>query len=273
MTTGAEVQPQTITVAGQPIRYDIRTGDGRSTPLLMLCGIGAAFEVLQPVVDALDPGREVIRFDVPGVGGSPVGPLPYSFPALAWLTRRLLNHLGYEQVDVLGFSWGGGLAQQLAIQHPHTVRRLVLVSTATGMLMVPGRPRTLLKMIGPRRFRDPEYAAGIAAYLYGGSARRRSGEIGRMFRSQAQAGSRRGYLFQLAAGAVWTSLPFLGLLGQPTLILSGDDDPIIPVANAHLMARLIRNSELHVYSGGHVELVTEAPTLTPLITEFLRGSS
>jgi poly(3-hydroxyalkanoate) depolymerase len=271
MTTGAAVEPQTIKVAGQSIRYDIRKGDGRSTPLLMLCGIGAAFEVLQPAVDALDPRLEVIRFDVPGVGGSPVGPLPYSFPALAWLTRRLLNHLGYQQVDVLGFSWGGGLAQQLAVQHPKTVRRLVLISTATGVLMVPGHPRTLLKMITPRRFSDPEYAAGVAAYLYGGSALRHSAEIGRVFRAQLQAGSKRGYLFQLLAGAVWTSLPFLGLIKQPTLILSGDDDPIIPVANAHLMARLIRHAELHVYHGGHVELVTEAPTLTPIITEFLEG--
>jgi poly(3-hydroxyalkanoate) depolymerase len=269
MTTGAEVHAQTITVAGRPIRYDIRRGDGPSTPLLMLCGIGAAFEVLQPVVDALDPDAEVIRFDVPGVGGSPVGPLPYPFPALAWLTRRLLNHLGYQQVDVLGFSWGGGLAQQLAVQHPKTVRRLVLISTATGVLMVPGHPRTLLKMITPRRFSDPEYAAGLAAYLYGGSALQHSDDIRQVFRTQAHAGSRRGYLYQLAAGASWTSLPFLGLIKQPTLILSGDDDPIIPLANAHLMARLIRRSELHVYHGGHVELVTEAPALTPVITEFL----
>jgi poly(3-hydroxyalkanoate) depolymerase len=271
MTTGAVVEPQTIKVAGQTIRYDIRRGDGESTPLLMLCGIGAAFEVLQPVVDALDPGLEVIRLDVPGVGGSPVGPLPYSFAALAWLTRRLLNHLGYQQVDVLGFSWGGGLAQQLAAQHPGTVRRLVLISTATGMLMVPGNPSTLLKMVTPRRFNDPEYAAGLAGYLYGGSARRHSAEIRRVFTAQVRAGSKRGYFFQLLAGATWTSLPFLGLIRQPTLIMSGDDDPIIPLVNARLMARFIRHSELHVYQGGHVELVTEAPMLTPVITKFLRG--
>ncbi|WP_203589624.1 poly(3-hydroxyalkanoate) depolymerase [Streptomyces sp. SID13031] len=263
------MEPQTVKVAGQPIRYDIRRGAGDATPLLMLCGIGAAFEVLQPAVDALDPELEVIRFDVPGVGGSPVGPLPYSFPALAWLTRRLLNRLGYQQVDVLGFSWGGGLAQQLAVQHPGTVRRLVLISTATGVLMVPASPATLLKMVTPRRFNDPEYAAGLAGYLYGGSARRHSAEIRRVFSAQVRAGSKRGYLFQLAAGACWTSLPFLGLIRQPTLILSGDDDPIIPLVNARLMARLIRHSELHVYSGGHVELVTEAPALTPVITQFL----
>jgi poly(3-hydroxyalkanoate) depolymerase len=259
----------TVRVAGQTIRYDIRKGDGDSTPLVMLCGIGAAFEVLQPAVDALDPGLEVIRFDVPGVGGSPVGPVPYTFPALAWLTRRLLHRLGYQQVDVLGFSWGGGLAQTLAVQHPGTVRRMVLVSTATGVLMVPGSPATLLKMVTPRRFNDPEYAAGLAGYLYGGTARKHSAEIRRVFSAQVRAGSKRGYLFQLAAGACWTSLPFLGLIRQPTLILSGDDDPIIPLVNARLMARLIRRSELHVYPGGHVELVTEAPTLTPVITKFL----
>jgi poly(3-hydroxyalkanoate) depolymerase len=260
---------QSLSVAGQRIRYDLRPGDRRKTPLLLCCGIGAAFEVLQPVVDALDSDQEVIRFDVPGVGGSPVGPLPYTFPMLAWMVDRMLRQLGYDQVDVLGLSWGGALAQQLAVQHRRRVRRLVLVSTATGMLMVPGRPATLIKMITPRRFRDPEYAAGVAGFLYGGSARKHATDIRRMFKTQAHAGSRRGYLFQLLAGATWTSLPFLGLIQQPTLVLSGDDDPVIPVANARILAGLIRRAELHLYHGGHVELVTEAPTLVPVISEYL----
>jgi poly(3-hydroxyalkanoate) depolymerase len=259
----------TLTVAGQRIRYEIRPGDRDKTPLLLCCGIGASFEVLQPVVDALDPDREVIRFDVPGVGGSPVGPVPYTFPVLAWMVNRMLNQLGYREVDVLGLSWGGALAQQLAAQHRRRVRRLVLVSTGTGMLMVPGNPTALVKMLTPRRFRDPEYAAGVAAYLYGGSARRHAGEIQRVFMKQLYAGSRRGYLYQLAAGAGWTSLPFLGLIRQPTLVMGGDDDPIVPAVNARIMARLIPHGELHIYHGGHVELVIEAPTLVPVITEFL----
>ena len=181
----------------------------------------------------------------------------------------MLTQLGYDEVDVLGFSWGGALAQQLAVQHRRRVRRLVLVSTATGVLMVPGRPATLLRMITPRRFRDPEYAAGVAGLLYGGSARRHARDILAVFRHQARGGSRRGYFYQLLAGACWTSLPFLGLIRQPTLILTGDDDPIIPVVNGRILARLIPDAELHVYHGGHVELVTEAPTLVPVITRFL----
>jgi pimeloyl-ACP methyl ester carboxylesterase len=64
-------------------------------------------------------------------------------------------------------------------------------------------------------------------------------------------------------------VPFLPWLPQPTLILSGDDDPIIPLANARLMHRLIRNSRLHVYHGGHLRLLTEAAELAPVVDRFL----
>ena len=84
-----------------------------------------------------------------------------------------------------------------------------------------------------------------------------------------RAGPSRGYLYQLAAAAGWTSLPLLPRLRQPTLILAGDDDPIIPLANARLMHRLIRGSRLHVYHGGHLALVTEAAELAPVVDGFL----
>jgi pimeloyl-ACP methyl ester carboxylesterase len=67
----------------------------------------------------------------------------------------------------------------------------------------------------------------------------------------------------------WTAVPFLPWLRQPVLILAGDDDPIIPVANARLMHRLIRDSRLHVYPGGHLGLITEAATLAPVVDGFL----
>src|SRR5712691_9114267 len=78
-----------------------------------------------------------------------------------------------------------------------------------------------------------------------------------------------GSLYQLAATAGWTSLPFLPWLRQPTLILAGDDDPIIPLANARLMHRLIRDSRLHVYHDGHLGLVTQAAELAPAVDVFL----
>ena len=68
------------------------------------------------------------------------------FPQLAWMLSRMLDDLGYRQVDVLGFSWGGALAQQFAAQHRNCCRRLVLVSTSTGVMSVPGNPKVLAKM-------------------------------------------------------------------------------------------------------------------------------
>jgi pimeloyl-ACP methyl ester carboxylesterase len=82
-----------------------------------------------------------------------------------------------------------------------------------------------------------------------------------------------GYLYQLAAGAGWTSLPRLPLLRKPTLILAGDDDPIIPLINARVMAGLIPGARLQVYHGGHVELVLQPDLLAPIVAEFLAGGT
>src|SRR4051794_12530960 len=163
-------QLRTVTVGGRTMRVSIRPGDGTLTPLLLMNGIGASLEVLQPFVDALDPRREVIRFDVPGVGGSPKPVLPYTMVTFAPVVAGLLTELGHrEPVDVLGFSWGGGLAQQFAVQHRRRCRRLVLAATGTGSLMVPAHPRVLSRMLTPRRHRDPGYTRAIAGEIYGGA--------------------------------------------------------------------------------------------------------
>jgi pimeloyl-ACP methyl ester carboxylesterase len=78
-----------------------------------------------------------------------------------------------------------------------------------------------------------------------------------------------GYYYQLLATAGWTSLPFLPKLRPPTLILAGDDDPIIPVANARIMHRLIPASDLHIYRGGHLELAADAQRLGAVVEAFL----
>ena len=160
-----------VAVGGRTLRVSVREGDQGWPPLLLCNGIGVSLELFQPFVDALDPRRPVIRFDMPGVGGSPAPVVPYHLATLPSLLAGLLDQLGYQQADVLGISWGGGLAQQFALSRPDRVRRLVLVATGPGSIMVPGNPRVLLRMITPRRHRDPSYAARVAGELYGGSAR------------------------------------------------------------------------------------------------------
>ncbi|MGY2064372.1 poly(3-hydroxyalkanoate) depolymerase [Blastococcus sp. SYSU DS0619] len=262
---------RSLTVGGRTLRVAVRPGDDDAVPpLLLMNGIGASLEVLQPFVDALDPRRTVIRFDVPGVGGSPKPVVPYLLSTLSPVVAGMLSRLGHDEpVDVLGLSWGGGLAQHFAVQHRRRCRRLVLAATGTGSLMVPAHPRVLARMLTPRRHRDPEYARRIAGDIYGGSMRTEPERAAAALHTHTRVGPRRGYYYQLASSTGWSSLPFLRLIRQPTLIVAGDDDPIIPVVNARVMARLLPDAQLHVYRGGHIALVTEADELAPVIERFL----
>lgn len=258
-----------VTVLGQSVRVSVRPGTEPGRPPLVLCnGVGARLELLQPFVDQLDPRVEVVRFDVPGVGESSPSPVPYTFASLACLVGKVVSRLGYNTFDVLGISWGGGLAQQMAFQYPRRCRRAVLVSTATGSLMVPANPRVLGKMVTPRRYRDPDYATSVAAELYGGRLRDEPALARQLLHDQAGV-SRRGYLMQLLAGAGWTSLPALPFIRQPILILAGSDDPIIPLVNARIMHRLLPHSVLHVYDDGHLGLVTKAEELAQFVSDFV----
>jgi poly(3-hydroxyalkanoate) depolymerase len=262
---------RTVTAAGRPLRVAVRAGtDDDVPPLLLMNGIGASLEVLQPFVDALDARRTVIRFDVPGVGGSPRPVVPYVLGTLTPVIAGVLTRLGYDRpVDVLGLSWGGGLAQHFAVQHRWRCRRLVLAATGTGALMVPGSPRVLSRMLTPRRHRDPEYARQIAGDIYGGTVRSDPERAARVLHAATRIGPRRGYYYQLASSTGWSSLPFLRLIRQRTLVVAGDDDPIVPLANARIMGRLLPDAEVHVYRGGHLALVTEAHELAPVIEDFL----
>jgi poly(3-hydroxyalkanoate) depolymerase len=270
-STSSGERIRSVTTGGRTLRTSVRPGtDGTVPPLLLMNGIGASLEVLQPFVDALDPRRTVIRFDVPGVGGSPPPVVPYSLATFGPVVNGMLTRLGFDgPLDVLGFSWGGGLAQHFAVQHRSRCRRLVLAATGTGSLMIPAHPRVLARMLTPRRHRDPDYARRIAGEIYGGTMRTEPERAARALHADSRLGPRRGYYFQLAASTGWTSLPFLKLVRQPALVLAGDDDPIVPLVNARMMARLLPHGRLHVYRGGHIALVTEAAELAPVVEDFL----
>ena len=268
----AEVR--SVAVGGQVLRVAVRPGlpavsGVQRVPLLLINGIGSSLELFTPFVDELNPAVEVIRFDPPGVGGSDESSGPYRFSWLCRLIARMLTELGYDRVDVLGISWGGAVAQHFAALQRARCRRLVLVATATGSAMVPGRPSVLAHMVTPRRHLDRGYMRRIAGDIYGGSARADPAAIAAAMHDGNRVGPPRGYLYQLTAGAGWTSVPFLPWLRQPTLIVAGDDDPIIPLVNARLMRLLIPKSQLHVYHGGHLGLVSEAADLAPVVDDFL----
>ena len=211
----ASVDPQsglhigTVQIGSQTLRVGIKPlapGQRASgPPMLLFNGIGANLELAGPLMARLE-GVETLIFDVPGAGHSPPPRLPYRLFWMARLARNLLDKLGYGVVDVMGISWGGGLAQQFAIQYPRRMRRLVLAATAMGFTMVPGHPSVLLKMLNPRRYVDKGYMKRVAPDLYGGALRDQPEAI-RLFTDHARGGNPKGYRYQMLAMLGWTSGP------------------------------------------------------------------
>ena len=261
-----ELSTTFVHVDGLRIRVAFRDGDGSRPPLLLCNGLGVSMEGLQPFVDALRPETGVIRFDVPGVGKSDTPPRPYRMRMPARWTSHLLDALQVPVVDVLGVSWGGALAQQFAFQYRRRCRKLILVSTVPGV-GIPGRPGVFGELLTPRRFGDVVHARRVAPKIYGGKAASPSTTIPSFF--EHMQNDLRGLLYQELAVLGWTSVPFARFIRQPTLILTGDDDPIIPPVNGKLMRALIPNAKLHIFHDGHLGLVTSADELAPTVEGFL----
>jgi poly(3-hydroxyalkanoate) depolymerase len=273
MTAEASAPPRSfdirmVDVGGQRLRVGIKPGRKDKPPLLMFNGIGANLELAEPFFDALAETEAVI-FDVPGIGGSPAPTLPYRPSTIAQLAHDLMRELGYDgQIDVSGVSWGGGGAQQFAFQFPEVCRKLVLVATSPGAIMIPGTPSVLMKMASPQRYMDKGYMKQIAAEIYGGAFRKDPNLIDR--HAAAMKGSTQyGYMLQLLAMIGWTSLPWLWTLRQPTLVLAGTDDPLIPVINARMLASLIPNARLELVDDGHLFVVTDPARSARIVEAFL----
>jgi poly(3-hydroxyalkanoate) depolymerase len=247
---------------------------GWGPPLLLITGLGASLDLGAPFERALSArGVQVISFDAPGVGRSTAYRRPRRMRGVASTVEGMLDALGYDRVDVLGVSLGGVIAQQLARQAPRRVRRLVLAATGPGLGGVPGSPRALLSLATPRRYFQPDYYRRVAGRIYGGAARRDPdallhGSVARF----VERPSLWGYLGQLYAISGWTSLPWLSTLPQPTLVLAGDDDPIVPLVNGRILARLIPDARLRVVrGGGHLFLLERPARIAAVVAGFLRA--
>jgi poly(3-hydroxyalkanoate) depolymerase len=236
-------------------------------PVLFFNGIGANIEAVAPLAEALGD-RGFVIFDMPGVGGSPEPVVPYNTFTMARTAAKLLDQLGLDEVDVMGVSWGGAMAQHFALQHGGRVRRLILCATTAGMLMVPGSPAALSKMADPRRYVDAAFMEKHFATLYGDALGKSAGKrahIGRL-----TPPTRRGYLYQLLAMAGWTSAPALPFLRKPTLIMMGDADAIVPLVNGRILHALIPGSELEIFEGGgHLFLLSHREQSVSCIRAFL----
>jgi len=167
-------------------------------------------------------GTTVITLDGPGVGASETPVVPYSMPMLSDVAARVLDAVGIEKADVVGFSHGGAVAQQLAVGHPARVNRLMLLSTSCGVGDVPGRGREATRIsLAPNRATPcpPPDPLGV--------------------------------LWQIAAISTWSNIPVLGCIDASTLVICGDHDTAVPPANSRLLAARISNARLVTILAGH----------------------
>jgi len=259
-------------VDGHLLRVSVR-GEGR--PLLLVMGLGGNIEMWRPLEDALvEHGVQTIAYDASGTGDSPPRLVPMRMPGLARQAAHLLDVLGIPEADVLGVSFGGGVAQQLALDNPHRVRRLVLASTSVGLGGVPGNPVSLAVLATPLRYYSPAFFRRTARLLYGPLTAESDAEL---IRTQANIRRARpptvwGYASQLTAAWGWTSLPWLHRIHKPVLVLSGAADPIVPPVNARILAHRLPHTEVEVVpDAGHLLLMERAPALAARVAAFLEA--
>jgi len=264
---GGAMNSRMVRVQGQDLWVSVKPGAKDRPPLLLFNGIGANVELAEPFMREMGD-IETVVFDIPGVGGSPLPKLPYRPSTVARWAAGLMRQLGYDRIDVAGVSWGGGMAQQFAHQYPRVCRRLILAATSPGVIMVPGKLSVLWKMASPRRYVDRDYLHSIAAEIYGGTLREDPSLI-HAHADSMKGASNLGYLFQLLAMMGWTSLLWLHSLTQPTLVVMGHDDPIVPMVHGQILARLIPNSRLEVMACGHLFIVTMPRETANLFQRFV----
>jgi pimeloyl-ACP methyl ester carboxylesterase len=196
---------------------------------------------------------------------------------LADLAAAVLDTFEVADADLLGYSFGGALAQEMARRHPERVRRVILGATTFGLGGLPARPSVYIHMIQPGRYHSARYLDWVAPRIYGGQARSTGSRSAPRILAEARLArppSTVGYLSQLAAISGWTSLPWLHTLEMPVLVIAGDDDPIIPLVNAKILSCRIPGARLHVVrGGGHLFLLEDRVDVIRAIDGFLSPES
>jgi poly(3-hydroxyalkanoate) depolymerase len=246
-----------------------RIGEGE--PLLLINGLGANLEMWQPLVRELAGGRELIAFDLPGTGRSARPRWPLRMAQLARLVTDLLDEFGHEQLDVLGYSLGGIVAQELAHRAPERIRRLILCATTPGLPSVPPDPIVTALMLTPARYWNRQLAELILPIIAGGRTARDPGVLqAGLDKRLVQPPSALGYLYQLYALSGWSSHPWIRTVRHESLVLHGDRDPVVPLANGRYLADALPHGRLEIVKGaGHLFLLDEPASVVPALASFL----
>jgi 3-oxoadipate enol-lactonase len=245
---------------------------GSGPAVLLVPGYGMTRQGWWRTVPVLARRFRVLTFDGRGIGDSDPAALPYGIGELADDAAAILDDAGEVAAHVYGLSLGGMVAQEVALRHPDRVRALVLgATTPGGSRSVAGDP-VALSLFGRSAAMPAEEAAWAAVpHLYAERTRRRRG--GRIAEDVAARLEHGAGSFtraqQLLAAASHNALDRLADIAAPTLVVHGEQDTIVPVANARLLHAGIRGSALSIWPrAGHL-YVTEEPRADREVARFL----
>ncbi|HMK10217.1 MAG TPA: alpha/beta hydrolase [Acidimicrobiales bacterium] len=260
-------------VNGVEIHYELE-GDG---PNVLFCnGSGATLETAGPLIDRLRPKLRVLAFDARGMGKSSAVSEPYAMADLAADALGLLDHVGWRTTRLLGVSFGGMVAQEVAVTSPERIERLALMCTSAGgaggssyplhelASLTPDERAAISLRLVDSRF-SPEWFAEHP--LDDAIMRARAASAAEPRSEERSTGER----LQMQARAAHDVSTRLDRITCPTLIGCGHYDGIAPLANSEWMAAHIADAKLEVYEGGHMFFVQDSTAL-PAVVEFLRGS-
>ncbi|MEI2774906.1 MAG: alpha/beta hydrolase [Tetrasphaera sp.] len=253
------------------LRLNTRRRPGPEGPtLLLLHGIGGSLEAWGTVLEAF-PHRDVLMVDAPGAGRSDVPKYPLRVGGVADVIVAAARELGVDQADVLGFSLGGAFAQEVVHRHPDFVRRLVLVATMSGAWFRMPKPSAVRALASTSRYRSREAAEKQIPMLAGGRSARDPEVLAAILdEREGTPPTERGYRFQQLSVMGWTSLPWLRRIKAPTLVLLGEEDPIIHVSTGSVLARRIPGARREIVPGaGHMLLFDEPERSLPIVAGFL----
>jgi pimeloyl-ACP methyl ester carboxylesterase len=272
--------PNGLVSAANGVEYAYRDADGRpaAVPLVLLQHFRGNLDSWDPaLIDALAASRRVITFDYAGVGGSS-GVTADTIEQTARDAIAFVAALGLSQVDLLGFSIGSFVAQEIALRRPALVRRLVLASSAPkGAAGMHGWAPAVIGAVGTPQTSPQEY---LSVFFTASQASQQAGKeaLGRMYartedRDEATDWATREA--QYDAVCTWgipdhAALERLSALGMPVFIANGDGDPMILPRYSHLLAGLIPRARLKIYpDAAHGFLFQHHAEFAADVAEFL----
>jgi len=260
----------TIRANGIQVSYEIH-GAGR--PLLLIAGLGVGKWIWYKQIPTFSLHFQTIVFDNRGIGASEWGDAPATIRTFADDAAALLGALGIERAHILGASLGGFIAQELALTHPEIVERLVLVCTSFGgPHHVAAAPEIMRAFLSPEGLNTEERVrAGLPIAFTTRFLAEHPDAIEDLVRRRlAHPVSEQTFLAQIHAAMAFDAESRVSAIRAPTLVITGDEDLLIPPENSRNLAARIPTARLAIIErAGHAVFIEQADVFNRIVVDFL----